>query len=496
MYQPPNKIFLELFTDLHQSGIWADGKIISDAIPLAAPKEILTKYREEKNKEGFDLETFFRQNFFSNPNFSRDFKTNTAHSVTEHIEILWDILKREADEKMVGSSLIPLPHPYIVPGGRFNEIYYWDSYFTMLGLQVSGKLDLIENMIDNFSHLIDTLGFIPNGNRTYFLGRSQPPFYALMVDLLAEEKGRDIWVKYLPYLKKEYNFWMDGQDTLENVGDAKAHVVRVEGGILNRYYDQHQGPRVEMYQTDLNEAQQAKQPTEKLYANLRAACESGWDFSSRWLRNEYRLSSVYASEIIPVDLNCLLLYLELLIAKAHAHLKEVDIFEQWYVLAMKRRILIKRLMWNPNTGFFHDYDFVKKTTTPALTLAGLYPLFIKIAEADQAKLCAHRITKDFLKPGGLVTTPIQSGQQWDAPNGWAPLQWIGYQAFKNYGFHDVCDQIKNNWCKLNVDVYHQTGQLLEKYNVEDTSLMSGGGEYEVQGGFGWTNGVLLKMLSE
>ena len=160
-------------------------------------------------------------------------------------------MTRKADKKIKGSSLLPLPHPYIVPGGRFNEIYYWDSYFTMLGLQVSGRVDLIESMIDNFSHLIETVGFIPNGNRTYFMGRSQPPFYACMVELLAQSKGKKVYVKYLPFLEKEYAFWMKGVNRLKKTGDAQKRVVKVKGGILNRYWDNFDAPRAEMYQDDI-----------------------------------------------------------------------------------------------------------------------------------------------------------------------------------------------------------------------------------------------------
>ena len=247
MYQTPDLIFQELFTNLQQSGLFADDKIISDALPKARPEKILSQYRKEKNEFNFDLEKFFFRFFQLNPSKSVDFKSDTSRPINEHIEILWDVLKREADKSVEGGSLIQLPNPYIVPGGRFNEIYYWDSYFMMLGLQVSGEINLIENMVDNFSWLIEEVGFIPNGNRTYFLGRSQPPFYSLMINLLAEEKGEDVLVKYLPFLEKEYDFWMNGKVLLENDDSilAKNHVVNLgEGKFLNRYFDQYHQPRL------------------------------------------------------------------------------------------------------------------------------------------------------------------------------------------------------------------------------------------------------------
>ena len=185
----------------------------------------------------------------------------------------------------MGSSLLPLPYPYIVPGGRFNEIYYWDSYFTQLGLQQSGRVDMIENMIKNFAHLIETVGYIPNGNRSYFIGRSQPPFFSLMVRLLAQEKSDEILVDYFPSLEKEYLFWTAGNNNLSRNNTLSKHSVFTPTGVLHRYFDEHNSPRAEMYQTDVEEAKASVQNPEKLFGHLRAACESGWDFSSRWLKN-------------------------------------------------------------------------------------------------------------------------------------------------------------------------------------------------------------------
>ena len=141
-----------------------------------------------------------------------------------------------------------------------------------------------------------------------------------------------------------------------------------------------------------------------------------------------------------------------------------------------------------------DYDFVKKCHTDVYSLAGMFPLFFNIATEEQAKSCAQVIQEKFLRPGGVVTTTLHSGQQWDAPNGWAPLQWITIQGLKNYGFDDLADDIKNRWINLNTKVFRNTGKMLEKYNVENMDLLSGGGEYPVQDGFGWTNGVLLRLL--
>ena len=177
------------------------------------------------------------------------------------------------------SSLVPLPHRYVVPVGRFREIYYWDSYFTMLGLEQSGRHDLVVDMVQNFAWLIDTFGHVPNGNRSYYLSRSQPPFFAAMVELLAERDGERVYATYLPQLAREYAFWMDGVARLAP-GSAYRRVVRLKDGtILNRYWDDRETPREESYREDIETARTSTRPAHEVYRNLRAAAESGWDFS-------------------------------------------------------------------------------------------------------------------------------------------------------------------------------------------------------------------------
>ena len=166
-----------LLWDVQMQRIFPDGKTFPDCLPKYTPVEISKKYLEEKIKPGFSLVNFVRENFELPATPAAGYISQANKTVVENIESLWPLLTRQPDKEK--GSLIPLPHPYIVPGGRFGEIYYWDSYFTMLGLAASGENDMVENMVNNFSYLIDTLGYIPNGNRTYFIGRSQPPFFHL-----------------------------------------------------------------------------------------------------------------------------------------------------------------------------------------------------------------------------------------------------------------------------------------------------------------------------
>ena len=212
-------------------------------------------------------------------------------------------------------SRLPLTTRYVVPGGRFREMYYWDSYFTMLGLQVSGRHDLVADMVENFAGLIDRYGHIPNGSRSYYLSRSQPPFFAAMVELQGEHEGLPALLMRLPQLEREYAFWMDGAAELA-AGAAHRRVVRLaDGTLLNRYWDDLAIPRDEAYVEDIATAQQSTRPAPEVYRDLRAAAESGWDFSSRWLADGKTLSSIRTTDILPVDLNSLLYKLELTIAR-------------------------------------------------------------------------------------------------------------------------------------------------------------------------------------
>ncbi|MDE3182318.1 MAG: alpha,alpha-trehalase TreA [Bacteroidota bacterium] len=481
----------ELFERVQMEDVFPDNKTFVDCTPNAALSYIRNSYEKEKNNPGFSLPAFVHQHFTLPKEIETDFVSVKGRPVKEHIEKLWDVLTRQPEESH--NSLVPLPKSYIVPGGRFREIYYWDSYFTMLGLQVSKRTDLIENMVDNFCFLIDSFGYIPNGNRTYYLGRSQPPFFACMVSLLSEEKGEDILVKYLPQLIKEYKFWMKGKSLVNLKSSSLHHVAMLpDKSILNHYWDASDTPRPEAYKHEVALAKNAKNK-KKLYHHLRAAAESGWDFSARWFKIKGDFSSIHATEIIPVDLNCLLLNLEQTIAKAYQVSGEMATAEKYNSLAKQRKKNIDKYCWNEEQGFYFDFDQAENKQKEVFTLAAVFPLFFGIASHEQAAGVAKVLKKKFLSYGGLISTLETTNQQWDAPNGWAPLQWVAVQGLAKYGFPDLAIDIAKRWLAINKKVYEETGKMMEKYNVVATDLKAGGGEYPAQDGFGWTNGVYLAL---
>lgn len=484
-----------LFEAVQLERIFPDGKTFVDCTPRKAYEDILAAYEEQKDNPGFTLYDFVKTNFELPVPHSVHYQSDTSQSVEKNIEALWTVLTRQPDKEQ--GTLIPLPFPYIVPGGRFGEIYYWDSFFTMLGLQASGRHDMIENMIRNFSFLIDQLGYIPNGNRHYFIGRSQPPFYAQMLTLLAEKKGVAVYLEYLPQLEREYQFWMKGAIELTGTNKTAFHCVRMPGGeILNRYKDEGNSPRPESYREDIELANASNQPDERLFGHLRAGAESGWDFSSRWFNRPDDFSSICCTDIIPVDLNCLLLNLEQTLAQAYELKGEAGKSIQLVLAAEKRKQAIDKYCWNESIGFYMDYDWQLEKPLTSMTLAGISPLYFKMADSEKAARVKLHIEDKFLVAGGVVTTLETTGQQWDAPNGWAPLQWMTIKALENYGYTDLASEIARRWIRLNTDVFKRTGKLMEKYNVVDTHLEAGGGEYEGQDGFGWTNGVLAALISK
>ena len=471
-----------LFKAVQTGNIFMDSKTFCDCSPKSDLAIIAKAYEDENRNLNFDLKSFVALHFHLPEKIASAVVAEQNGTVEAHIENLWPILLRKPDVVQAG-TLLPLPNAYIVPGGRFGEIYYWDSYFTMLGLKEAGKTDLIVHMIDNFAHLINTIGYIPNGNRTYYIGRSQPPFFALMVQLLAEMNGPRIFEQYLLPMQKEYDFWMQH--------DQQIQLNKSEW--LNRYWDENTTPRPEAYKEDMELAMHAHQTAETTYRHIRAAAASGWDFSTRWFKDNQSFSSIHTTDIIPVDLNALLYLFESILEQAHLMNQDTEKAKEFANAKAKRAQCIIKYCWNNQLNTFCDYDSNSHTIKNTISLAMMFPMFAKIATEQQAAEVVKNLEAHLLFEGGVVTTNNTSGQQWDSPNGWAPLQWITVQALLNYGYDALANTIMERWLTLNRSVFARTGKLMEKYNVINTNLEAGGGEYEGQDGFGWTNGVFLAM---
>ncbi len=481
----PAEVFGPLFSAVQKQRVFADSKTFADAEPLDTPTAILMRY-ETENPVGVDQSrAFVTRNF----HLSQDAR---PAGLRDHIRSLWSPLTRPplASSKS-GGSAIALPAAYVVPGGRFGEMYYWDSYFTMLGLKADHRNELIDAMVENFTSLVERYGMIPNGTRTYYLSRSQPPFFAAMLALTAPVE-RKTELRRLKALRAEHRFWTRGEDCIGH-DDACEHAVRLpDGSILNRYWDAKDSPRDESYAEDLITAAQHTRPARDTYRDLRAAAESGWDFSSRWLAEPNNLSTIRTTQIVPIDLNSLLWQLERKIAERCAHVDR-SCARSFAMRADARRAAIMRYLWDDAGGRFADWDRVTQKQTPVVSAATLYPLFVGLATPAQGRAVAATVRLQLLAPDGLRTTLTRTGQQWDSPNGWAPLQWIAADGLARYGENDTARSIARRWIATVDRGFRESGKLLEKYDIEQHHV-GGGGEYPLQDGFGWTNGVTSALL--
>jgi alpha,alpha-trehalase len=516
----PADRYQELFIDVQTNRIFSDSKSFVDCVPNGDPAKILAAYRADKSSAGFDLARFVQHHFTLQTVPSNHYISDPDKSLPDHIDDLWPVLTRQPEEHPPYSSLLPLPNAYVVPGGRFGELYYWDSYFTMLGLAASGRHDLLHAMADNFAYLIDTYGKIPNGTRTYYLSRSQPPVFALMVELF-ESEGIKAAAHYLPQLREEYAFWMDGADQLSGALSAEPaadqayrHVVRLPGGeILNRYWDDRDTPREESYIEDVITAAQSERPPNEVYRELRAAAASGWDFSSRWLSDPKALHSIRTTAILPIDLNSFLYKLETVIAELST-LGDPSTAADFTQKAAARKAAITRYLWNPEAGAFFDFDWQLQKMRPNLTIATVTPLYVHLATQAQADSVAAVLSSRLLTGGGMATTEIDSGEQWDQPNGWAPMQWLAVRGLEHYRQNALSAEIAHRWLHMVAKLYCRESKLVEKYALDaaaktaaagdsinhpasNASGLGGcGGEYPLQDGFGWTNGVTRRLLQK
>lgn len=412
-----------------------------------------------------------------------------------------------ADIKQQG--LLYLPSPYVVPGSRFNEMYAWDSYFIVLGLLESNNTSLASSIVDNFIYEIEYYGTVLNGNRTYYLTRSQPPFFSHMVLALYEKtKDRSLLKKALPAMLKYHKYWMSNKRFITDIG-------------LNRYYTNGKGPAYEVIKSEIGEdAKNQYQRTIDYYKNSpvhlydvnkfynskteeltplfyegdRAVRASGYDISNR-----YGPFSVDIIDYASVTLNTLLYVTEQDIAKIYSILENKSQSKVWEKKANFRQVQINKYLWNENIGLYLPYNFKRQISLPYLFADTFFPLWAGLASKEQAKKVAQYLDV-LLKPGGLMTSAYFTSQQWDAPFAWAPLQLIAYKGLKNYGFTNQANKVRESFM-ANVNInFQQTHYIYEKYNALDCSINSKKsikfGYSKNQIGFGWTNAVYLIFLND
>lgn len=483
----PADLFGPLLAQVQERAILADGKTFVDAVPRRPVSEIMTDFAQLSGDDD-ELLRFVNANFDLPPEADTETPRAPNTSLREYIRLMWGSFARPPVEPQNNSSALAVSHQYVVPGGRFREIYYWDSFFTLLGLVRDDQLGLADGMVDAMTDLIEDYGYVPNGTRSYYLGRSQPPLFFMMVALLGDRTG-EVAERRLAAMKREYAWWMSGEERIAPGSQLNHLAMLPDKSLLNRYWDPRTSPRDESWREDVETALATRRDKQRVYRDLRAGAESGWDFSSRWLDGP-SLSSIRTTSIVPVDLNAFLFGLETAIADAGD--KESTHYRE---RASRRCEAMRRHLWDPQSGWFADYDLEQARIRPQFSAAALAPLLTGIATVDQAASVAEQVRSKLLAPGGLRTTLVRSGQQWDLPNGWAPLQWIAFTGLGRYGHDDLAREIARRWISAVNKSYVRTGLLFEKYDVETLSI-GGGGEYIPQVGFGWTNGVTADLIDQ
>ncbi len=359
-------------------------------------------------------------------------------------------------------NLIGLPYKYTVPNvsGRFQELYYWDTYFANLGLLALGKIELAKSNVNNFLYIVERFGFIPNGSRTFFLNRSQPPFLSRMVkDLYAVLQDKE-WLKgAYETLKKEYAFWQEKRllknrlngycpiDTFEALkGGADYFLGRVKRETLGEENLVPDYPSVE----ELSEAEQRKLGR----ANL-SFCESGWDYTSRFMDEGHNYAAI--------DLNSLLFDMEENMRVFCVVLGNGE--ESVWAQRKQERLIKMQGLWNEEEGLFLDYNVETEKFSPYKSLASVYPTYANLATKEQAERTVKFIESIEL-PYGFAAgeSKLLWHMQWDFPKIWAPLQVILYDGLKNYGYDELAKRVATKYVALVEKQYAETGELWEKYD--------------------------------
>jgi alpha,alpha-trehalase len=406
-------------------------------------------------------------------------------------------------------GLLYLPHPYVVPGGRFNEMYGWDSYFIQVGLDRDGENRMAKNMADNFLYEVKYYGRVLNANRTYYMSRSQPPFLAQMVMIVyRKSKDKQYLQDALPLIEKNYELWAtephltpeNGLARYFDLGDGPAPEVlsaerdadgRTHYDLVKAYFKTHQ---ISDYDVSQYYDRTTDQLTPLFYKGDRSMRESGFDPSNRF--GPFNIDIIHYD---PVCLNSLLYMQEIQIAEILQILGQPNEAETWKTKAAHRAEQVNRLMWDDKDGLYYDYDFVHRRVRKYPFLTTFYPLWAGFATKEQAA----RVQKNlgmFEQVGGLQTSTYVSGNQWDSPFGWAPLQWIAVEGLRRYGYKDDAERISMKFLSLVHRDFLQHGYLVEKYDVVHGSSNVASqihfGYSANQAGFGWTNAAFTALYDE
>ncbi|KAG6803549.1 trehalase isoform X1 [Apis mellifera caucasica] len=509
------------------ASIYKDSKTFVDMKMKRPPDETLKSFREfmERHEqmptryqierfvndtfdpEGSEFEDWDPDDWTFRPKFLSRILDDDLRNFASELNGIWKMLGRKMkDDVRVNEelySIIYVPHPVIVPGGRFREFYYWDSYWIVKGLLLSEMYTTVKGMLTNFVSLVDKIGFIPNGGRIYYTMRSQPPMLIPMVDEYLKITHDYEWLENNLYLlEKEFDFWMTNR-TVE---------IEVDGVnyVLARYNEQSSGPRPESYKEDYLTSQSFRTNEEKdnYYSELKTAAESGWDFSSRWFildgTNKGNLTNLKTRYIIPVDLNSIIYRNAVLLAQYNQRMGNESKVAYYQKRAAEWKRAIQAVLWHDEVGAWLDYDILNDIKRDYFYPTNILPLWTDCYDIAKREEYVSKVlkylekNKIMLNLGGIPTTLEHSGEQWDYPNAWPPLQYFVIMALnktEDPWAQRLAYEISERWVRSNYKAYNETHSMFEKYDATVSGGHGGGGEYEVQLGFGWSNGVIMDLLN-
>lgn len=447
-------------------------------------REILKEFLSQNfGKPGEETVEWHPKDWSPSPRFLSRIRDKTTQKWAADVHRLWFLLGRQIKPRVYESperySLLPLKHPYmIVAGGRFRECYYWDSFWILKGLLVSDMHGTARMIVENLLDLVKRYGFVPNGNRCYYLSRSQPPYLALMVDELityyqnnslntAAEGLLDIAI---PLLDREYGYWMEAGGHAVELADNSGKMHR-----LNRFFTDQTFPRPESFREDLqtsNLQTDSFSDSQEVCRNLAAAAESGWDFSSRWLQDPHSLKTIQTTDIIPADLNSLLYRIELTIAKlACIGCPEDPLVVKYTRNAVARKQAIHQFLWDAGSLQWRDYNFIEKCFSKVASISNFLPLWSACFDPVLYGVDANAIvralkTSGLILPGGFATTLTNSGEQWDYPNAWPPLQHMMVEALAEQpdcpDAWALGEDVAKRWLHSNYQAFKAVGGTLWK----------------------------------
>nr|XP_028564710.1 trehalase [Podarcis muralis] len=514
----------ELLRQVQQAKLFTDDKFFVDMPLKESPEVVLERFQKLVNEtpgrdlsqeqlkvfvdenfspRGQELENWEPPDWTDSPPLLQGIADKKLQSWARDLNAIWRQLGRQMKPEVKTSpdrhSLIYVPNPLIVPGGRFIEYYYWDSFWVIEGLLLSNMTATAKGMIENFLYLVDKLGHIPNGGRVYYERRSQPPFLTLMVESYWKHTNDTDFLRHnLHLLEAEYQFWQDHRAVNVSFGGKEY--------TLNRYNVQVGGPRPESYMKDVETAAGLDEGArEILWAELKSAAESGWDFSSRWFLPESSLlaaslKDTKTSAIVPVDLNAILCRVEQLLATFYGVLGNSE-KANFFQAAHERRVAaVRAVLWSNSTEVWLDYNLQQERHNEAFYPTNLMPLWMEcgVDVATSEKALRYLESSSALSyPHGVPTSLVRTQQQWDLPNAWAPLQDVVISGLAKSSLpraQELAFTLAQSWIRMNLAVYEKYHYMYEKYDVEGDGKPGGGGEYQVQEGFGWTNGLALRLL--